>query len=75
MTAADEPLTPQEPQVVTAITSALASRLPMREVERVHAELPGAPVPHDRGGSILRVLESGDIAVSDVGQVLPTDAP
>ena len=26
---------------------------------------------HDRGGSILRVLESGDIAVGDVWHELP----
>ena len=146
------------PQVVAAITIALATRLPMRDVDRVHAEagaglvgdryhgsrhrhvsvqsaselaesaaLLGAPVPHDRtrrnltlshggvakrpgtrvrvgdallevvrpappcrlmddamgsgaaramhdrGGSILRVVESGDIAVGDVWCELPPD--
>ncbi len=146
---------PDAPQVVTAISIALATRLPMRDIERVHAEAGaglvgdryhgsrhrhvsvqsatelaesaerlGAPVPHDRtrrnltlshggvakrpgtrvrvggallevvrpsppcrimddtvgpgaaramhdrGGSIFRVLESGDIAVGDVWQVL-----
>ena len=146
------------PQVVTAISIALATRLPMRDVDRVHAEAGaglvgdryhgskhrhvsvqsaaelaqsaarlGAPVPHDRtrrnltlshggvakrpgtrvrvggallevvrpappcrlmddaigpgaaramhdrGGSILRVLESGDIAVGDVWHELPPD--
>jgi MOSC domain-containing protein YiiM len=146
------------PQVVTAISIALATRLPMRDVDRVHAEAGtglvgdryhgsrhrhvsvqsatelaesaerlGAPVPHDRtrrnvtlshgavaqrpgtrvrvggavlevvrpappcrlmddamgpgaaramhdrGGSILRVLESGDIAVGDTWIVLPPD--
>lgn len=145
------------PQVVTAITVALATRLPMRPVERVRAqagaglvgdryhgskhrhvsvqsaselaesaERLGAPVPHDRtrrnltlshgpvakrpgtrvrvggallevvrpappcrimddavapgaaramhdrGGSIFRVLESGDIAVGDVWEELPS---
>ena len=143
-------------QVVTAISIALATRLPMRDVERVHAEAGaglvgdryhgsrhrhvsvqsaselaqsaaqlGAPVPHDRtrrnltlshgavatrpgtrvrvggallevvrpappcrlmddairpgaaramhdrGGSILRVVESGDIAVGDTWLELP----
>ncbi|HET7822122.1 MAG TPA: MOSC domain-containing protein [Ornithinibacter sp.] len=148
------------PQVVTAISIALATRLPMRDVDRVHAEAGaglvgdryhgsrhrhvsvqsaaelaesaerlGAPVPHDRtrrnltlshggvakrpgtrvrvggallevvrpappcrlmddaigpgaaralhdrGGSILRVLESGDICVGDVWHELPPQAP
>ena len=148
------------PQVVTAITIALATKLPMRPVERVHAEagaglvgdryhgsrhrhvsvqsaselaesaeLLGAPVPHDRtrrnitishgavakrpgarvrvggavlevvrpappcrlmddavgpgaaramhdrGGSILRVVESGDIAVGDTWHELAPDDP
>ncbi len=58
-------------QVVTAISVALATRLPMRDVERVHAEA-GAGLVGDRyhGGSIFRVLESGDIAVGDVWQEL-----
>ena len=30
---------------------------------------------HDRAGTILRVLESGDIAVGDAFVVLPPDAP
>ena len=35
---------------------------------------PGAArAMHDRGGSIFRVLESGDIAVGDVWQELPPD--
>ena len=150
---------PPDPQVVTAISIALATRLPMRDVDQVHAEagaglvgdryhgsrhrhvsvqsatelaesaaVLGAPVPHDRtrrnltlshgavakrpgarvrvggallevvrpappcrimddavapgaaqamhdrGGSIFRVLESGDIAVGDVWHELPEDS-
>jgi MOSC domain-containing protein YiiM len=30
---------------------------------------------HDRGGSILRVIESGDIAVGDTWQELAPDDP
>ena len=80
--------------MVTAISIALATRLPMRDVDRVHvggallevmrpappcrlmdhAIGPGAArAMHDRGGSILRVLESGDIAVGDVWHELPPD--
>ena len=151
---------PEHPQVVTGIQIALATKLPMRALERVTAEAGrglvgdryhgtrhrhvsvqsaselaesaerlGAPVPpdrtrrnltlshggvakrpgirvrvggallevvrpappcrimddvvgpgaaramHDRGGSILRVLESGEIAVGDVWLELPADAP
>ena len=90
---------PDAPQVVTAISIALATRLPMRDVDRVHvggallevvrpappcrlmddAIGPGAArAMHDRGGSILRVLESGDIAVGDVWHELRptrTDPP
>ena len=151
---------PERPQVVTGIQIALATRLPMRALDRVTAEAGrglvgdryhgtrhrhvsvqsaselaesaerlGAPVPpertrrnltlshggvakrpgtrvrvggallevvrpappcrimddavgpgaaramHDRGGSILRVLESGEIAVGDVWLVLPADTP
>ena len=151
---------PDHPQVVTGIQIALATKLPMRALERVTAEAGrglvgdryhgtrhrhvsvqsaselaesaerlGAPVPpdrtrrnltlshggvakrpgtrvrvggallevvrpappcrimddvvgpgaaramHDRGGSILRVLESGEIAVGDVWLELPADAP
>jgi len=37
---------------------------------------PGAArAMHDRGGSILRVVESGDITVGDVWHELATDAP
>ncbi len=148
--------TPDRPQTVTTIHVALARRLPMRAVQRVHAEAGvglvgdryhgtrhrhvsvqsaeelaegaerlGAPIPaegtrrnvtlshgsvptrpgtrvrlggsllevvrkaapcrilddeiapgaaralHDRGGTILRVLESGDIEVGDTFEVLP----
>jgi len=151
---------PEHPQVVTGIQIALATKLPMRALDRVTAEAGrglvgdryhgtrhrhvsvqsaselaesaerlGAPVPpdrtrrnltlshgavakrpgtrvrvggallevvrpappcrimddvvgpgaaramHDRGGSILRVLESGEIAVGDVWLELPADAP